>query len=256
MLVSCITITQPGRLHMLRESVGDFARQTHDARELIILHDGGSAFDDDVRQVVWEVGGHSRIEVHAVARMPLGALRNAAGAVARGDLVCQWDDDDRYHPVRLQVQHDALTSEGADFCFLSDQLHLYRATGELFWDDWHGQPYPLNFIQGTLMGRREKMPMYPDIALGEDTGACLEILRAGYKICRVRNHGWCYVYVHHGENAWSAEHHRAISQANSLSAARLMARLGAVRQRLGEYGPPTGAQVLRDRAGTMAVSIC
>ncbi len=255
MLVSCITITQPGRLHMLRESIGDFARQTHEARELIILHDGGSAFDGDVRQVVMESGAHSRIEVHSVTRMPLGALRNAAGALAKGDLVCQWDDDDRYHPLRLQVQHDALMSESADFCFLSDQLHLYRASGEMFWDDWHGQPYPLNFIQGTLMGRREKMPIYPDLSLGEDTGACLEILRAGHKICRLRNHGWCYVYVHHGENAWSGKHHRAISQSNSLSAARLMARLATVRQRLAEYAPPTKAHLLQDRAGTMSVPI-
>lgn len=240
---------------MLRESVGDFARQTHESRELIILHDGGSAFDEDVRQVGLEFGGHASIEVHAVKRMPLGALRNAAGALARGDLVCQWDDDDRYHPHRLQLQHDALMSEGADFCFLSDQLHFYRASGEMFWDDWHDQPYPLNFIQGTLMGRREKMPAYPDLALGEDTGACLEILRAGHKICRLRNQGWCYIYVHHGANAWSGEHHRAISQANSLSAARLMARLGVVRQRLAEYVPPIEAQLLKDRAGTMAVSI-
>lgn len=240
---------------MLREAVGDFARQTHEERELIILHDGGLAFDEEVRQVALESGGQSRVEVHVVTRMPLGALRNAAGALARGDLVCQWDDDDRYHPLRLQLQHDALISDGADFCFLSDQLHFYRSSREIFWDDWHEQPYPLNFIQGTLMGRRDKMPVYPALSLGEDTGACLEILRAGYKVCRLRAHGWCYVYVHHGANAWSGDHHRAISNANAISAARLMARLPVLRQRIAEYVPPVEALVLRDRAGTMSVSI-
>ena len=255
MLVSCITITQPGRLHLLREAVGDFARQAHQARELIILHDGGPALHDEAMQVAREYGGGSQIDVHGVAPMPLGALRNTAGALARGELVCQWDDDDRFHPRRLQLQHDALLKEGADFCFLSDQLHLYRPSGEMFWDDWHEQPYPLNFIQGTLMGRREKMPVYPDLVRGEDTGACLEILRAGHKICRLRHRGWCYVYVHHGQNAWSGKHHRAISQANSLSAARLMGRLTELRERLREYVPPINAVSLKDRSGGTAFPV-
>ncbi|MET4575801.1 glycosyltransferase family A protein [Ottowia thiooxydans] len=255
MIISCITITQPGRLHLLRESVGDFARQTYEARELIILHDGDSAFDQEVRKIAVQYGGAGPISVHAVATMPLGALRNTAGALAQGELVCQWDDDDRFHPQRLQVQKDALVREGADFCFLSDQLHLYRDAGELFWDDWDAQPYPLNFIQGTLMGRREKMPVYPGIARGEDTGACLDILRAGHKICRLRDHGWCYVYVQHGNNVWPDTHHRAISQGHALSAARLMARLGVARERLAEYVPPIEATALKDRSGSMAFPI-
>ncbi|WP_028603910.1 glycosyltransferase family A protein [Ottowia thiooxydans] len=255
MLISCLTITQPGRLHLLRESVGDFARQTYQAKELIILHDGDLAFDQEVREIAAQQSRPDSISVHAVSPMPLGALRNAAGAFARGDLICQWDDDDRFHPQRLQVQQEALCRESADFCFLSDQLHLYRDSGDLFWDDWHAQPYPLNFIQGTLMGRREKMPVYPDLVRGEDTGACLDILRSGHKICRLRDHGWCYVYVHHGSNAWPDTHHRAISQGNALSAARLMARLGGVRERLAEYAPPVQALALKDRSGSMAFPI-
>ena len=111
MLVSCITITQPGRLHLLREAVGDFARQTYEARELIIVHDGDSEFDQEVSGLALPYASHGHISVHRVASMPLGALRNAAGALAQGDLICQWDDDDRFHPLRLQIQHEALVRE-------------------------------------------------------------------------------------------------------------------------------------------------
>ena len=234
---------------MLRESITDFARQTYPERELLIVHDGDAAFDGEVKHLAQVCGGEAAKAVHAMAPMPLGALRNAAHALARGELVCQWDDDDRFHPLRLQIQHDALVRQSADFCFLSDQLHFYRATGEMFWDDWDSQPYPLNFVQGTLLGRREKMPVYPDLARGEDTGACLEIIRAGHKIARLRHQGWCYVYVHHGANAWPGEHHRAISRGHALPAARLMARLPELHERLAEYAPTIEVAALKDRSG-------
>jgi hypothetical protein len=43
------------------------------------------------------------------------------------------DDDDRYHPRRLEIQLDALRSANCDASFLCDQLHLFAAVREMYW---------------------------------------------------------------------------------------------------------------------------
>ncbi len=240
-MISCLTITQAGRSDILARAVADFARQTFAERELLIVHDGGAAFDAEV-QVLAAANPAAPIRVFsAPPGLSLGALRNLSVDQAAGDYVCQWDDDDRYHPQRLEIQWQALHKENAEFCFLCDQLHLFADDARLFWDDWNNDAYPMNFIQGTLLGRKELMPRYPDARRGEDTDLMLQLLRAGHPIARVRDAGWAYVYVFHGGNAWEKQHHAAIAQAKGLSPARLLAREAVLRKRLPEYQPPLGA---------------
>lgn len=238
MLISCCTVTQPGRLPLLERCIGDFARQTYGPRELLILHDGDAGFDGEVKALASRFDA-AEIRVHATAAgQSLGGLRNRVVALARGELVCQWDDDDRFHPLRLELQQQALAAGGNDFCFLSDQLHWFSASGELFWDDWSLEPYPLNFVQGSLLGRRDKLPRYPEVRRGEDTAVCLDILRAGHRLARLKDRGWCYTYVFHGSNTFERSHHTAIARLKSLSPARLLSRESLLRARLAEYMPP------------------
>ncbi len=242
MHTTCFMITQPSRLELARLAIGDFCAQTHPERDLLIVHDGDEAFDATLR--AWldsapqckQANAAQQITVHrSVPGQSLGALRNEAVRLARGDLVCQWDDDDRYHPERLALQVKALVDEDADFCFLRDQLHGFVDEGKLTWDDWNLESYPLNFVQGTLLGKREKMPLYPEIRRGEDTGLCLAILEAGHKITRLRHQGWCYIYSFHGGNVWDANHHQAIAQAKQMPEAFVAIRLEQLRARLAEY---------------------
>jgi glycosyltransferase involved in cell wall biosynthesis len=239
-MISCLMVTQPARIALAALAIADFAAQTHPDRELIVLHDGDAAFDTALTALGATSGAAPIRVLRAAAGQSLGALRNAAIAAATGDFICQWDDDDRYHPQRLALQWQALQEANADFCFLSDQLHWFPTRGELFWDDWEHEPYPLNLIQGSLLGRRERMPGYPEIARGEDTAAVLEILRRGEKIARLRDAGWCYVYVYHGGNVWPADHHAAISRAKAYGLARLLQRETELRRRLAEYQPGFG----------------
>ena len=190
----------------------------------------------------------------ASAPGPLGQLRNEALTRSHGELICQWDDDDRYHPLRLSLQCEPLRARAADFCFLSDQLHWFQDEGGLCWDDWDSEPYPMNFVQGTLTGRRELMPAYPPSACGEDTGLCLALLAAGRRIARLRGSGWCYIYRYHGGNVWSRQHHLAISQAKQLSEFRLRARAHELRRRLDEYDAGFGALAVWHRTGALTLS--
>lgn len=239
-------VTQPSRLPLAALAIGDFLRQTHPDRELVVLHDGDDACDSALRTMTGDTSVHVVRERQGAT---LGILRNAAVRACHGDFVCQWDDDDRYHPRRLELQWHALQSEHADFCFLADQLHLFSASGELFWDDWDREAYPLNFVQGTLLGRRDRMPDYPDAARGEDTGVTLEILRRGDRIARLRDAGWCCVYVYHGDNVWDSAHHAAIARAKRLDHVRLLQRERLLRARLAEYSPSLGVLRMPHESG-------
>ncbi|MCE1194649.1 MAG: glycosyltransferase family 2 protein [Acidovorax sp.] len=240
MHVTGIMVTLPSRLKMAQLAIADFCRQSHPERELLIAHDGDNAFDDLLRRWVTHAPPctetATRIAVHQLAAgQTLGALRNQAVKLARGDLVCQWDDDDRCHPLRIALQLEALQKANADFCFLSDQLHGFPQERTLVWDDWNDEAYPLNFVQGTLLGKREKMPAYPEVPRGEDTGLCLAILAAGHAITRLRHCGWCYIYTFHGGNVWDARHHQAISELKQMPLAFVTTKKAELRARIGEY---------------------
>jgi glycosyltransferase involved in cell wall biosynthesis len=245
-MISCVTITQPGRVRLLAEAVADFNAQTFADRELLIVHDGDAAFDAEIAAIVAPVASSATAPIRVVnatkePRYTLGELRNIATREAAGDWICQWDDDDRFHPERLAVQWQAAQLQGAAFCFLVDQLHWFEATAELFWEDWQSETYPLNFVQGSLLARRDLLPTYPSIVRGEDTPVCWQIVRGAengdYKIARLRGAGWSYLYRHHGNNAWDEAHHRAISVARVMSPARLQGQLYLLHARLAEYQP-------------------
>ena len=240
-MISCLCVTRARRMALLAEAVADFVGQSHDARELVLLHDGDGL---DHADIVALAARYPQAAIRVVQSAPgqsLGALRNHAISAAAGDWVCQWDDDDRYHPQRLALQWDVAQRDGAAVGYLVDQLHWFTAEDALFWDDWDSEPFPLNLIQGSILARRDIMPPYPDLPRGEDTLHTHRMLRLaateGFGVSRLRGAGWCYIYRHHGQNVWNEAHHRAISQAKRLSAARLLPRLADLRARLAEYQP-------------------
>jgi glycosyltransferase involved in cell wall biosynthesis len=237
MLISALVVTRDGALPRLANALGDLARQTHAERELVVVHDGDATFHAAVELLAHRAGLDATIE-RAEAGQPLGALRNRTVALSRGELVAQWDDDDRHHPERLARQAAALAGREASFAFLTDQLHHFPAQGALYWEDWSSEAYPLDFVQGTLVGRRACMPRYPEARRGEDTALCRAIVASGERIARVRDAGWSYVYTFHGGNAFPAAHHHAIAAAKHLSPARMLARERVLRERLADYDPP------------------
>ena len=253
-MISCLMITQASRLALAKLAVGDFAAQTHADRELVIVHDGGDAHHDELTALAAQVrSAPVRVVRHAFVST-LGALRNASVDAAAGEFVCQWDDDDRYHPQRLALQWQALHDQNADFCFLCDQLHWFPARGELYWDDWNREAYPLNVVQGSLLGRRACMPRYAELARGEDTDVLLKILRQGSAIARVRDAGWSSIYVYHGANTFDGAHHAAIARAKALGHAVLLQRERLLHERLSEYRPGLGALRMPHADGALELS--
>ena len=258
-MISCICVTRGDRPVLLSEAVADFVQQTFAERELVILHDGDDAIDAAVRSIVAAHAG-APIRIERTPPGPrLGGLRNIALARARGDWICQWDDDDRHHPERLRLQWEHAQSERASVNYLVDQLHWFQPDNVLFWDDWGGEPYPMNVIQGTILARRAVMPPYPDLGRGEDTLHTHALFRAeasdAFRVSRLGGMGWCYIYRFHGGNAWDAAHHRAISAVKHLTPARLLPRLALLRDRLKDYRPQLPAMRTHLGAGTGYVGL-
>jgi glycosyltransferase involved in cell wall biosynthesis len=252
-LISCLTVTQEERLPSLALAVADFARQSTADRELVVAHDGGNAFDEAVHGIAGAHPGATIriVRLSASPKRALGALRNTALDAARGKYVCQWDDDDRYHPRRLEIQMDALRAAGSDASALADQLHFFAESREMYWDDWHQSAYPLNFVPGTLFARRDAMARYPEEPRGEDTGLVVAMLRAGRTFARVREHGYLYVYVFDGRNTFDQAHHAAISLYHRFRGDRLARMEPELRRHLAEYDPPLGAFTMPYEGGTL-----
>jgi len=168
-LVSCLMVTR-GRSFPARFAVDCFRRQSWPERELVLVCDApGTPVEDYCRTL-----GDARIRV-VVPDGPaasLGDLRNLSLRAARGDYVCQWDDDDLYHPQRLELGMLLLQSMRADAMFLSrwvlwsPQARRIGVSGAREWE-------------GSMLARRACVPPYPALARGEDTAVLHAMLGRG-----------------------------------------------------------------------------
>jgi glycosyltransferase involved in cell wall biosynthesis len=232
--VSCLTVTlgTAERLPMLARAIGAYATQSLDDRELVIVPDRPG---DPVAALVAGFGRDDIRIVSAEPGLPLGALRNRSAAAAQGAILCQWDDDDLHHPDRLAAQLAALGT--ADAVVLQDVMLLDAAAGEMRWTNWAGTPgrgHP-----GTLMARRDALPLYPETGpearLGEDL-AVLGALDAAGRVERLAGAAQFYVYVSHGLNSWSAAHHAMLAETLAISRGLLLRREAALREGLSPFG--------------------
>jgi glycosyltransferase involved in cell wall biosynthesis len=242
-LISCLTVTQLGREGMLERALGDFARQSYAAREQIILHDEDDAFHFKCESLATEIGNEfsCRIDVYRVSPgKSLGELRNESVRLARGDLVCQWDDDDRSHPERLRRQVEELLTANASACYLEQQLHRFADTGEWLVEDWSRQPYPRNLVQGSALVRKDAMPEYPAQSRGEDTALLHALVRANESITRVRGEPWLYCYSFHGTNTFDRAHHAALARDTQATPAAMRNAERRLHLELVRYVPSIG----------------
>ena len=97
-LVSCICPTY-GRATLLGDALACFLAQTYTPRELIIINDAPIAF----RHIEAEAPAGTRIRI---ANAPdiydsLGDKYRALVALAGGDIIAHWEDDDLYMPWHL-----------------------------------------------------------------------------------------------------------------------------------------------------------
>jgi glycosyltransferase involved in cell wall biosynthesis len=162
-LVSCIMPTHDRRPFVAR-AVAQFLVQDYPERELIVVDDGSDPIgdllpaDDRVRLI--------RLE----RRLTLGAKRNLACEVARGDVIVHWDDDDWMADWRLRYQVESLVRTGGDACGLARLYFHEPASGRAWEYVYPGGPRGW-LAGGTLCYRKAlwRAHRFPEVNEGEDT---------------------------------------------------------------------------------------
>ena len=256
--VSCLLVTLPiaQRSDYFARSVAAYCRQSHANTELVVVLDEGTA--DARAAIVAHVAALGRPDIRIVeppGKRCLGALRNISVDHARGDILCQWDDDDLHHPQRIERQLDALLASGSNATHLEDAMQYFPDSRTLYWTNWRATE--AKGLPGTLMCRRSAPIRYPETGagalLGEDTAVSLQLQRqAGFHVLTGAPH--LYVYVSHGANTWGDDHHRMLARELAISQSLLRRREAQLREGLApfDFGPgPVAVQGYNGLAFTL-----
>ena len=128
-MVSCLMLTLPvpERLDFVMRSIAAYCRQTVVCKELVVVLDGRVNSGRDA--LLDYIGSLRRSDIRIVAPpgpLSLGQLRNISVAAARGDFLCQWDDDHCSHPERLARQLKHLLEGHHEAALLQDVVQYFR----------------------------------------------------------------------------------------------------------------------------------
>ena len=193
-LVSCLMVTLD-RFRQAQVAVECFLKQTFERRELVVL-DGSD--DPSLRSWLGELGD-PRIRVTDVRRESrvLGLLRNMSVDIARGTHICQWDDDDLSHPMRIEAQMAVLEALGARASLLVREMIWFTAERRLGVTDRRPQ-------ENTLLCEKSAMPVYPPLERREDTPAVGKLIQSS--TVAYLDQPELYLYLVHGDNTWDIQH--------------------------------------------------
>jgi glycosyltransferase involved in cell wall biosynthesis len=139
-LVSCIMPTADRR-GFIRGAVRCFLEQSYPATELVIVDTGNGS----VRDIVSDKPEIRYFEYPA--GMTVGRLRNLCCRLARGEIICHWDDDDWSARDRIADQVARLQSTGAPVTGYNSMA---------FWDEvhqsvrWFSAGFP-GYVLGTSL---------------------------------------------------------------------------------------------------------
>ena len=222
--ISCLMVTLD-RLSLAKRAILSWAAQTYSERELVIVTDGKPRFRDALERYVAALGlERVRFVYPQGESLTLGALRNISLDAARGDLICQWDDDDFSHPDRLMIQAGHMLRQNASACCLTDHLQLIEDKRMLCWVDWTMDGAVQDATQlapGTLMMTRDARFRYPEegqfARAGEDS-VLLTTLSQNAPVASLSGSGYLYLYQYHGRNTFSREHHYRLSNCRTTVA--------------------------------------
>jgi glycosyltransferase involved in cell wall biosynthesis len=225
------------RPKLLRGSIQSFINQTYTNKNLLIVSQSTIEINKMIKRQIAECN-RSDIRLIEVGRdLNLGELRTCGAYEASGDIVCQWDDDDFCHPKRLSTQYAALIKNKAVVSAYGSHLHFYKAAKEVYYVDWSTEPGEdwRRCLSGTMMFFKKINNQYLGIVDNfpkemkhhgvEDLGFIQKtFLEYPYVIVP---QGYQYVYVYHGHNVCSEEHHQNFVESKYVYTKEEMCALSA-----------------------------
>jgi glycosyltransferase involved in cell wall biosynthesis len=212
--MSCVMVTN-GRHELVKKSIRCYMQQTYLNKNMVVLSQGSVEQNAVIEHYLKSLGRPDIFFMTAPRDICFGMMRNTSVEIATGDIICQWDDDDLYHPDRLMTQYKALRADSRNIASLyCDFLKYYMTAGELYWCDWTGESVPLHrLLCGSVMFYKRAFGMfnvfYPQAGeqchVEEDLNVLRKLQTKG-TIVPVQA-GWQYVYVYHGANVYDLGHH-------------------------------------------------
>ena len=194
-LISCLMVSR-GDVFPAQLAIECYRRQTYQNRELVIV----CAKKDSAVSTLVAILNDPTIRYIECSPRSLGDLRNLSVKEARGSLLCTWDDDDLHHPRRLELQALDLSREPSAV-FLSrliiwwPERKLIGVTRQRPWEN-------------SMLARREAIPKYPSLQIGEDSHLCSMIERRHQTV--LSEHAELYCYVVHANNTCSVAHFESL----------------------------------------------
>jgi len=198
MRVSVIMPTA-NRPEMLEKAILGFLAQDWEDKELIVVgsHFGNSPLAENIQY-----------HLNVMHDPSIGAKRNRACGIARGEIICHFDTDDVYAPDWITKSVNALIQSAASMTGLSS-AYFYQQDPEKFYKyNYRGsQPY----VVGASMCYHRRVwgkNKFKDISEGEDAQFCA---MAGNIVPHNYIEGFCAIL--HGANTAS---HKQIWQFKEL----------------------------------------
>jgi glycosyltransferase involved in cell wall biosynthesis len=208
-MVSCLCVTRC-RVEKLKRAITCFTRQTYAPRELVVVYESDDWATRDYLAGLPADASLRVVEVPALPKQTLGALRNIAVQAAQGHFVAQWDDDDWHSPVRLAEQVRALMESPYSACALMRWVLYDEITQQAYLSGPRAW-------EGSLVALREVLPPYAELAKGEDTPVLQQLMAQDKLVGLDSPH--LYIYTYHGANVWGRAHWRK----NLLAYAQVLA---------------------------------
>ena len=197
--VSCLIVTA-NRKKLLWRSLLSLKNQTHKNIEVVLVDNGEEKVKD-----LMDLFPEEQVNYTYIPPSPkniLGDLRNISLEKATGDYMICCDDDDWFHPKRIEVQLQSLRS-GFDACCLEGNIFHIDSP------DLIDHPYIGRLPDGSpnsIMHRRNDQIRYPSMRRGEDTVYLNRWIEQGrYKMLDLR-YAYLFVRVFHGTNVSGKKH--------------------------------------------------
>ena len=197
--VSCLVVTA-NRKKLLRRSLLSLKNQTHKNYELVVVDNGEETVEE-----LMEMFPKDRVNYTYIEPSPdniLGDLRNISLEKATGDFMICWDDDDWFHPKRIETQLNTLKN-GYDACCLEGNI-FHIDTRNLV-----NHPYIGRLPDGSpssILHKRNDEIRYPSMRRGEDTVYLNRWMEQGrYKMLDL-SYAYLFVRVFHGSNVSGQKH--------------------------------------------------
>ena len=140
-----VTVVMPtyNRAELIAESIRSVQAQTLTDWELVIVNDGGSR---EVEATVEPFLADPRIRYAYAKHGGLSSARNVGMALARGDYICQLDDDDIYYPEHLETLHNFLRNNSGCAAAYTDVHRAFQEKRDGRWETVKKTvPYSIDF---------------------------------------------------------------------------------------------------------------